>query len=122
MLRVQPERADDPEACNRRLCTPPRLRAPNANRESKTGSAGFSPFNLPVLAAGAGLEGNRHIHVRCAIENPDQNNWGYDQNRLGCEDGERTPLANLRLTVLRTLGSRAPAFGESTGTLDGRWS
>jgi hypothetical protein len=55
-------------------------------------------MNLPVLVAGApeAISGGRHLRVE-----------------------RHTPLANLHLALLRTLGVRARSFGDSDGVLPG---
>ncbi len=53
--------------------------------------------DLPILLAGGGggaMRGDRHVAM-----------------------ARETPLANLYVTVLRTLGVEADAFGDSTGTV-----
>ena len=58
-----------------------------------------SPDNLPIVLAGGGtgtLQGGRHLRVA---------------------DG--TPLENLHVTLLNTLGVPVERFGESTGMLVG---
>ena len=79
------------------------------------------PYNLPVLLAGGGLPGNRHVHYPCRIEAPTVSQWDDPKYVELCNDATATPIANLWLTVLRALGSQTESFGESTGTLDGLW-
>ncbi|MFO0869617.1 MAG: DUF1552 domain-containing protein [Pirellulales bacterium] len=61
-----------------------------------------SPKNLPTLVAGGQRLGLRH-----------------GQHLAFPADGTPPPLANLLLTLLRSVGVEADRFGDSTGTLTG---
>lgn len=81
------------------------------------------PYNLPVLLAGAGVQGGQSVHFPCGnvIDALDGNWHGATSGAQQCSDSEVTPLANLWLTLLRRLGAADETFGKSTGTLDGLW-
>ena len=81
-----------------------------------------SPYNLPVLLAGAGLAGGRHVHFPCVVQDPIYGTWNYDPAKEQCADTAATPMANLWLTLLRLFGGSDEAYGQSTGTLDGLWT
>jgi hypothetical protein len=79
--------------------------------------------SLPVLVAGGGLRGGRHVHFPC-------NSGGHNATgriviqRLGvcAEEVEtNTPIANLWLTVMNALGDPRESVGDSTGTLSDLW-
>ena len=53
-------------------------------------------MNLPIILAGGGLEGNRHIVTK-----------------------KHTPMCNLLLSVLQQMGVPAQSFGDSSGPLAG---
>jgi hypothetical protein len=84
--------------------------------------AWHSPYNLPVLLAGAGLGGGRHLHFPCVVEDPMYGTWNYKPAKEQCADASATPLANLWLTLLRLFGGSDEAYGQSTTTLDGLWT
>ncbi len=85
--------------------------------------------SLPLLIAGGGLRGGRHIRYPC---NNAQAFSGEGLTlssaarvrRLGVcseETDVNTPISNLWLTVLRALGDRRESVGDSTGTLSDLW-
>jgi hypothetical protein len=53
-------------------------------------------MNLPIILAGGGLQGNRHIAAK-----------------------KHTPMCNLLLSVLQQMGIPAESFGDSSGPLTG---
>jgi hypothetical protein len=75
---------------------------------------------LPVLAAGGGLQGGRHVIYPCQSTPL----WNA---MLGtgawCSAAASTPLSRLWLTALRAIGADVSDFGDAGGaTLDGLWS
>jgi hypothetical protein len=52
-------------------------------------------MNLPIIVAGGGLRGNRHLVV-----------------------DKHTPMANLMLSMINAMGIPQDKFGDSTGSLD----
>jgi hypothetical protein len=87
------------------------------------------PYDLPVMVGGAGIRGGDHVHYPCDVAlsreplgAPYDSMWTYFGRSDNCMDGAQTPMTNLWLTLLRTLGSTAESFGTtSTGTLSGLW-
>jgi hypothetical protein len=72
-----------------------------------------SEHNLPVLVAGGGMTGGRHIRFPCDQSIRPTGGW--------CADTRNTPLSNLWLTMLQAVGAPVASFGDSTGTLSDLW-
>lgn len=75
---------------------------------------------LPVLVAGGlgGHTGGSHVAVPCdptTLLLP-------AADKTWCMGSEHTPLANLWLTALGTMGLPDESFGNSTGVVEGLWS
>jgi hypothetical protein len=84
--------------------------------------ADHSPYNLPCLVGGAGLQGGRHVHYPCTVIDPSYSSWADGGSSMFCEDGGgQTALASLWLTMLQALGGEADSFGEASTTLDELW-
>ncbi len=80
-----------------------------------------SPYNLPCLVSGGGIEGGRHVRHPCGTAGAPYASWKTGPANVECTGDGFTSVADLWLTVLQALGSSAIAFGESASPLDGLW-
>ncbi len=80
-----------------------------------------SAHALPVIVAGGGIVGGRHLVYPCDASMSFYP--GLPETATWCTaDAHDTPLANLWLTMLQALGAPDDGFGNATGTLEGLWA
>ena len=83
-------------------------------------SSGHRAYHLPVVVAGGGIQGSRHLRFPCSTTNAPipSNEKSY------CTDSVDTPISNLWLTAFRAVGigeAEVASIANSTGMLNGLW-